>query len=72
MQNMVYVGSITHAMRAKRLLEQHGIAGYIRQTTHKTGGCGYYVMIPSYSSKTAALLRANGFTVSNGKERAAP
>ena len=72
MQTMIFVGSISHAMRAKRLLEQHGIRAYIRQSTGMKTGCGYSLFLPSYTAQTAALLRANGLLNETGKERAAP
>ncbi len=69
MQTMIYVGSISHAMRAKRILEQQGIRAYIRQRTQEQEGCGYSLLIPSYSPSITALLRANGIPLPAEKGR---
>jgi len=69
MQTMIYVGSVSKAMGAKRLLEQQGIRAYIRQSTRQDKGCGYSLFIPKATPQITALLRAHGYGIADGQRR---
>ena len=58
------VGSVSEAMRAKRVLEKYGIRAYIRKTdADREHGCGYGLLVRRSSAEVASILRKNGITV---------
>lgn len=69
MQRLYQVGSVTNAMRAKRILEKHGIRAYIRRSTDQNGntGCGYAILVPQSGQDIASLLIKNGVSVQGGR-----
>ena len=70
MQTVYYVGSISHAMHAKRLLDKHGIRAYIRRAeADGRHGCGYGLLINGSFAAAQAILRTSGITLINPRER---
>ncbi len=74
MQAFIQVGTISQAMHAKKVLEQHGVRAYVRRTAHTSGqgGCGYHILVTHYSPDMAAWLREDGVSVLDVKGRGAP
>ena len=60
-----HVGSITNAMRGKRLLEQRGIRAFIHRSSNppKGDGCGYSLLVTGNSGQAEKILRSNGVRV---------
>jgi len=56
------MGSIANAIRAKRVLESHGIHAYIRRRTDNEG-CGYLLMVTNDSPAVAMWLRNSDVAV---------
>ncbi len=70
MQALYYVGSISQAMRGKRVLEQHGIRCEIRRSeANSEHGCGYSLSVSQDSPNVPLVLRANGITSVSSKGR---
>lgn len=67
----IQVGTAAAAMRAKRLLEQQGVRGYVRRSTGEDG-CGYSVLVPSYSPEISTILKNGGIVILGIKGRALP
>lgn len=68
----IFVSSVTHAMRAERLLARHGIWVQIGRQTNAEGrlGCGYYLRVRARdAARATALLRQAGVRL---PERDAP
>lgn len=64
-EKIITLRSLTHAIKAKKLLREHGIdARVVRPNTSKTDkGCGYGVALEQYTvSKAESLLRENGIS----------
>lgn len=61
----IHVGSITNAMRAKRLLEAKGVTAYIHRATNPPDGdgCGYSVLVVGDVSTAEKILRSGGVRV---------
>lgn len=73
MQTIYTVGSITNAMRGKRLLEKHGIRAYIRKTNaDRERGCSYGILVLGASPDVAAIFRAGGVSVLKVQGREGP
>ncbi|MBR7091889.1 MAG: DUF3343 domain-containing protein [Clostridia bacterium] len=62
---MIYVSSVTQAMRGQAVLQKHGIRCDVhRQTGPAQHGCGYYLLLRSGGRGDAeALLRQAGVRV---------
>ena len=61
----IHVGSITNAMRGKRLLEQQGIRSYVHRATQPTAGdgCGYSLLVMGEATRAEQVLRGSGVRV---------
>ena len=61
----IHVGSITNAMRGKRLLEAQGIRAYLHRASHPTesDGCGYHLLVTVAPEKAEEILRRAGVRV---------
>ena len=61
----IHVGSITNAMRGKRLLEDQGIRTYLHRASHTTDmdGCGYSLLVSDSVQKAEQILRKKGVRV---------
>lgn len=56
----IYVGSVTQAMRGKRVLESRGYTVHIQRAASVTAdeGCGYSLLVRGSGSPAEALRRA--------------
>ena len=54
----IHVGSITNAMRGKRLLESEGMQAYLKRSTNGTSGdgCGYSLLITGDEERAGRIL----------------
>ena len=61
----IHVGSVTNAMRGKRLLEEQGFRVYLHRTSHPTegDGWGYSLLIADGVKKAEQILRQRGVRV---------
>ena len=61
----IHVGSVTNAMRGKRLLEEQGIRAYLHRTSHPSDGdgCGYSLLVTGDATRAERLLRQQGIRV---------
>ena len=61
----IHVGSITNAMRGRRLLEAQGIRAYLQRTTHpsENDGCGYRLLITADPQRAVSVLKDSGVRV---------
>lgn len=61
----IHVGSITNAMRGRRILESQGIRAYMYRSPYPADneGCGYRLLITAEPQQAVKLLRENGVRV---------
>lgn len=61
----VHVGSVTNAMRGRRLLEEQGIRAYLHRASHPAegDGCGYSLLVTNQNEKAVRILRDSGVRV---------
>ncbi len=61
----ILVGSITNAMRGRRVLESEGIRAYVHRDTHpsETDGCGYSLLVTQRVDYAVQLLKEKGVRV---------
>ena len=61
----IHVGSITNAMRGRRLLETQGIRAFLQRsaTPKDTDGCGYRLLITVEPQRAIAILQDHGVRV---------
>lgn len=61
----IHVGSVTNAMRGKRLLEEQGIRAYLHRAVRPadTDGCGYSLLVQNEAEKAEQILRRRGVSV---------
>ena len=61
----IHVGSITNAMRGRRLLEEQGIRAYLHRTSRPTDGdgCGYSLLVTTDAKQAEQILRSRGVRV---------
>lgn len=61
----IHVGSITNAMRGKKLLEARGIRAYVHRASNPPDGdgCGYSLLVTEKVSQAETALRKNGVRV---------
>lgn len=61
----IHVGSITNAMRGKRVLEEQGIRAYLHRASHAsdTDGCGYSLLVSESEQNAEQILRQKGIRV---------
>ena len=66
---LLTVSSITRAMRARELLQRHGIEASVERVPHSPGmGCGYGVFVPARTQEALSLLRGAGFAFPGGRD----
>ena len=61
----IHVGSITNAMRGKRVLEAIGVRTYLHRANHmkEDGGCGYRLLVSVEPKKLVNVLEEKGIHV---------
>ena len=61
----IHVGSITNAMRGKRLLEQQGIRAFVHRSSDPAAGdgCGYTLLVTEREGQAERILRGSGVRV---------
>ena len=61
----IHVGSVTNAMRGKRVLEEQGIRTYLQRTSHPVDGdgCGYSLLVTEGVNRAEQILRQSGIRV---------
>ena len=61
----IHVGSVTNAMRGKRLLEEQGIRAYLHRTSHPSDGdgCGYSLLVTDRADFAVQTLQNCGVRV---------
>ena len=61
----IHVGSITNAMRGRRLLEGQGIRAYLHRSSHPAegDGCGYSLLVTADARRAEQILRSGGVRV---------
>ncbi|MFI3207351.1 MAG: putative Se/S carrier-like protein [Clostridia bacterium] len=57
-KNLIVIGSITYALKAKDILFERGISSHIeRNKRTKEFGCGYALYIPKNADKSYEILK---------------
>ena len=61
----IHVGSITNAMRGRKLLEKQGIRAYLHRSTHpvENDGCGYHLLMTESPGRAEEILRKAGVRI---------
>ena len=61
----IHVGSVTNAMRGKKLLEEQGIRVYLHRSTRpaENDGCGYHLLITEAPGRAEGILHKAGVRV---------
>lgn len=61
----IHVGSITNAMRGRRILESQGIRAYLQRsnTPKDTDGCGYRLLVTVEPQHLTKILQDHGVRV---------
>ena len=61
----LFVGSITHAMRGRRLLEAQGVRSFLHRSSHTLDkqGCGYSLLVTESPQRAEQILRGGGVRV---------
>lgn len=61
----IHVGSITNAMRGRRLLEEQGIRAYLHRASRPADGdgCGYSLLVTADAKRAEQILRSSGVRV---------
>ncbi len=61
----VHVGSITNAMRGKKILENNGIRSHIHRASNPAegDGCGYSLLVVNADARVGRLLADAGVRV---------
>ena len=61
----IHVGSITNAMRGKRLLEQQGIRAFVHRSSDPAAGdgCSYSLLVTEREGQAERILRGSGVRV---------
>ena len=66
----ILVGSISYAIKAKRLLEKEGITADLIKETEHTTGCSYGLSFPARESfRIHAILAGAGIRTKSREER---
>ncbi len=65
-----FVGSVTNAMRGKRLLEQQGLRAFVQRTSElrEQNGCGYSLKVFGDPTRARQILARAGLRL-NGEKR---
>lgn len=68
------VGSVTAAMRGKKILERSGIKAYISRAVRDDGknGCRYSLMVYGDAARAQQLLQAAGIRIRDVRKGDAP
>lgn len=61
----IHVGSITNAMRGKKLLEAKGVRSFVHRASNSLDGdgCGYSLLVTTDEQEATKILRAGGVRV---------
>lgn len=61
----IHVGSITNAMRGKKILEARGIRAYVHRASDPPDGdgCGYSLLVTDKVGQAESILRKSGVRV---------
>ena len=61
----IHVGSITNAMRGRRVLESQGIRSILQRasTPKDTEGCGYRLLVTVDPQRAVTILRDHGVRI---------
>ncbi len=61
----IHVGSITNAMRGKRLLEAKGVRAYVHRASNppEGDGCGYSLLVTEKAELAQKVLKSGGVRV---------
>lgn len=61
----IHVGSITNAMRGKKLLAANGVQSFVHRASNppEGDGCGYSLLITSNEQQAVNILRSGGVRV---------
>ncbi len=61
----IHVGSITNAMRGKKILEARGIRTYVHRASNppEGDGCGYSLLVTDKVGQAENILRKSGVRV---------
>ena len=61
----IHIGSVTNAMRGKRLLEEQGIRAYLHRAVRPddADGCGYSLLVQNEAEKAKQILSRRGVRV---------
>lgn len=70
-QQLILLPSVTYAMKAKNILDQHQIRAYIQRTPKNVSvrSCGYCLFVPEHTNEAETLLRKKGVRVLGRAER---
>lgn len=62
---LIYVGSVTNAMRGKKLLEAQGIRAFTQRSSSPSAGdgCGYSLLVTGDARRAEQILRSSGVRV---------
>ena len=68
---LILLPSVTYAMKAKGILDNHRIQAYIQRTPSRVTvkSCGYCLFVPGNADRAEQLLRQNGVRVLGRAER---
>ncbi len=61
----IHIGSVTNAMRGKKLLEKNGIRAFVNRSAHPQDGdgCGYSLFVSRTDGQAERILRSGGIAV---------
>lgn len=63
-KNLIVIGSVTYALKAKNLLFENGIKSYMeRNKETKQFSCGYSLFIPLNTEKAIKILNQNNIKI---------
>ena len=74
-KELIYIGSVTQAMKGRDLLKKHGIAAHIERSAVDldTGGCGYSIMVVDENrAKAELILKRHHIIKGNGSKAGKP
>ncbi|MDR0738613.1 MAG: DUF3343 domain-containing protein [Oscillospiraceae bacterium] len=60
---LILIGSMTKALQAQKILEQHGVKSDIRKTINSKDGCGYCVFAPNNTKNAILVLQKNNIKI---------
>lgn len=64
-KTLIRFSSVTYAIRAQRVLEQHGIRSYVKRVSKgmQVSGCGYGLEITGDANTSTQLITAAGIRI---------